>query len=61
MRSVSTATVSRTINRVPTVDPQLAKRVMKVIEDLGYYLKYGGAGIGFGQEPDFRADRFGNH
>jgi LacI family transcriptional regulator len=34
---VSTATVSRTINRVPTVDPQLAKRVMKVIEDLGYY------------------------
>jgi LacI family transcriptional regulator len=34
---VSTATVSRTINRVPTVDPQLAQRVMKVIEDLGYY------------------------
>src|ERR1700753_3371551 len=34
---VSTATVSRTINRVPTVDPALSKRVMKVIEDLGYY------------------------
>jgi LacI family transcriptional regulator len=34
---VSTATVSRTINRVPTVDPQLAKRVWKIIEDLGYY------------------------
>jgi LacI family transcriptional regulator len=34
---VSTATVSRTINRVPTVDPALAKRVMKVIEDMGYY------------------------
>jgi DNA-binding LacI/PurR family transcriptional regulator len=34
---VSTATVSRTINRVPTVDPQLAKRVWKVVEDLGYY------------------------
>lgn len=34
---VSTATVSRTINRVPTVDPQLAKRVWKVIEELRYY------------------------
>lgn len=34
---VSTATVSRTINRVPTVDPQLAKRVWKIVEELGYY------------------------
>lgn len=34
---VSTATVSRTINHIPTVDPQLAKRVWKVIEELGYY------------------------
>jgi LacI family transcriptional regulator len=34
---VSTATVSRTINRVPTVDPALPKRVMKVVEDMGYY------------------------
>jgi DNA-binding LacI/PurR family transcriptional regulator len=34
---VSTATVSRTINRVPTVDPQLAKRVSKVIDEMGYY------------------------
>jgi LacI family transcriptional regulator len=34
---VSTATVSRTINRVPSVDPQLAKRVWKVVEELGYY------------------------
>src|SRR5215475_2414829 len=34
---VSTATVSRTINRVPTVDPQLARRVWKVVEELGYY------------------------
>lgn len=33
---VSTATVSRTINRIPTVDPRLAKRVWKVIEELGY-------------------------
>lgn len=34
---VSTATVSRTINRIPTVDPQLAKRVWQVVEELGYY------------------------
>jgi LacI family transcriptional regulator len=34
---VSTATVSRTINRVPTVKPQLAKRVRKAVEELGYF------------------------
>src|SRR3984893_12111337 len=34
---VSTATVSRTINRVSTVDRQLAKRVWKVVDELGYY------------------------
>ena len=33
---VSTATVSRTINRISTVDPRLAKRVWKVIEQSGY-------------------------
>ena len=34
---VSTATVSRAINRIPTVDPHLAKRVWKVVDELGYY------------------------
>jgi LacI family transcriptional regulator, galactose operon repressor len=34
---VSTATVSRTINRVPTVRPQLAKRVWKAVDELGYF------------------------
>ncbi|HEY1462705.1 MAG TPA: LacI family DNA-binding transcriptional regulator [Terriglobales bacterium] len=34
---VSTATVSRAINKVPTVNPNLAKRVWKVIEELDYY------------------------
>jgi DNA-binding LacI/PurR family transcriptional regulator len=34
---VSPATVSRTMNRLPTVDPKLAKRVWKVVEDLGYF------------------------
>ena len=34
---VSTATVSRTINGIRTVDPRLAKRVWRVVEELGYY------------------------
>lgn len=34
---VSTATVSRTINRHPSVQPQLAKRVLKIVEELGYF------------------------
>ena len=34
---VSIATVSRTINRVPTVDQQLADRVWKAIEELNYF------------------------
>jgi LacI family transcriptional regulator, galactose operon repressor len=34
---VSTATVSRTINRVATVDPHLAKRVWKAVDELSFY------------------------
>lgn len=34
---VSIATVSRTINRIPTVDQQLAERVWKAIEELNYF------------------------
>ncbi|MGA8037048.1 MAG: LacI family DNA-binding transcriptional regulator [Candidatus Acidiferrales bacterium] len=34
---VSTATVSRTVNQAATVDAQLAKRVWKAIEELGYF------------------------
>jgi LacI family transcriptional regulator len=34
---VSIATVSRTINSVPTVTPELSRRVWKVIDELGYY------------------------
>jgi DNA-binding LacI/PurR family transcriptional regulator len=29
--------VSRTINRDPSVQPQLAKRVLKVVEETGYF------------------------
>jgi len=35
--TVSTARVSRTINRHPGVQPQLAKRVLKVVEEMGYF------------------------
>src|SRR5205823_4391725 len=34
---VSTATVSRTINRHPSVQPQLAKHLWRIIEVLGYF------------------------
>ena len=34
---VSTATVSRTLNNIPTVDPRLARRVWKVVNEVGYY------------------------
>ena len=37
LAKVSTATVSRVINRVPTVDPILARRIRNVIEKEGYY------------------------
>lgn len=35
--NVSIATVSRTLNGVPSVSPQLARRVWKAVEELGYY------------------------
>lgn len=35
--NVSIATVCRTINRVPTVNPILARRIRRVIEEEGYY------------------------
>src|ERR1700678_850381 len=35
--NVSIATVSRTINRVTTVNPQIAKRVWEIIEELDYF------------------------
>jgi len=35
--NVSIATVSRTVNRVSNVNPTLARRVWKAIQELGYY------------------------
>jgi DNA-binding LacI/PurR family transcriptional regulator len=37
---VSHSTVSRVINKVPTVDPKLSKRVQAVIEQVGYRPNY---------------------
>ena len=37
LAKVSTATVSRAINRIPTVNPVLAKRIQKVVEKEGYF------------------------
>jgi DNA-binding LacI/PurR family transcriptional regulator len=33
---VSIATVSRSVNRFPTVDPELSRRVLRAIDELGY-------------------------
>ena len=37
LAKVSTATVSRVLSRTPTVNPALAKRVWKLVCELGYY------------------------
>jgi DNA-binding LacI/PurR family transcriptional regulator len=37
LANVSTATVSRAMNRIPTVDPVLARRIRKVVEKEGYF------------------------
>ena len=37
---VSHSTVSRVINKLPTVDPKLSKRVQAVIEQVGYRPNY---------------------
>lgn len=50
---VSTATVSRTINHIPTVDPQLAKRVWRVVEELGYYPNSAARSLGSGRSHVF--------
>jgi hypothetical protein len=39
LANVSIATVSRTINRVSTVNPRMAKRVWEAIEKLDYFPK----------------------
>lgn len=50
---VSTATVSRAMNRVPTVHPRLAKRVWKVVEKLGYIPSNHARALGSGRSRIF--------
>jgi LacI family transcriptional regulator len=47
--NVSIATVSRTVNRVPTVSPKLAKRVWDAIHELGYFPNTQARALGSGR------------
>jgi LacI family transcriptional regulator len=50
---VSTATASRAINRIPNVDPHMAKRVRKAVEELGYYPNRHARSLGSGKSRIF--------
>ncbi|HMI50825.1 MAG TPA: LacI family DNA-binding transcriptional regulator [Candidatus Saccharimonadales bacterium] len=50
---VSTATVSRTINGVPSVTPHLAKRIWKIVEEVGYYPDTQARGLVSGRSRTF--------
>lgn len=47
--NVSIATVSRTINRVPSVNPKMAKRVWEAIRELGYFPNTQARALGSGR------------
>jgi DNA-binding LacI/PurR family transcriptional regulator len=53
LANVSIATVSRTINRISTVNPQIAKRVWEVIEKLGYFPNTQARALGSGRSRLF--------
>jgi LacI family transcriptional regulator len=50
---VSIATVSRTVNRVPTVNPKLAKRVWDAVQELGYFPNTQARALGSGKSGIF--------
>lgn len=50
---VSIATVSRTINRNPTVNPRMVKRVWDAIRELGYYPNTQARALGSGRSGIF--------
>ena len=47
--NVSIATVSRTINRIPSVNPKMAKRVWDAIRELGYFPNTQARALGSGR------------
>jgi len=49
LAKVSSATVSRTINHVPTVNPKLAKRVWEAISAIGYFPNTQARALGSGK------------
>lgn len=51
--NVSIATVSRTINRFPTVNPKMAKRVWDAIRELGYFPNTQARALGSGRSGIF--------
>lgn len=51
--NVSIATVSRTINRVPTVNQKMAKRVWDAIHELGYFPNTQARALGSGKSGIF--------
>lgn len=51
--NVSIATVSRTINRVPTVNAKMAKRVWDAINELGYFPNTQARALGSGRSGIF--------
>jgi DNA-binding LacI/PurR family transcriptional regulator len=51
--NVSIATVSRAVNRVPTVNPALAKRVWDAIHELGYFPNTQARALGSGRSGLF--------
>lgn len=51
--NVSIATVSRTINRLPSVNPKLAKRVWDAIQELGYFPNTQARALGSGRSGIF--------
>lgn len=51
--NVSIATVSRTINRIPTVNPKMAKRVWDAIHELGYFPNTQARALGSGRSGIF--------
>src|SRR2546429_583201 len=58
---VSTATVSRAINRIPTVDPQLAKRVWRGGDEPGYLPQKKARGPGSRRNRTLPLVVFGNN
>ena len=51
--NVSIATVSRAVNRIPTVNPKLAKRVWDAVHELGYFPNTQARALGSGRSGLF--------